>query len=60
MYFVTTIWRSALHIDPMRLFPEEEQAQNYARDLKNYGEVRIYLLSSDAPPKRIKLKERDE
>lgn len=59
MYFVTSIYRGALHIDPMRYFPTEDEAQRYAHDLTG-GEPRIYLLSSDAPPKRIKVRDISE
>lgn len=53
MYLVTTNWSGALHIDPMRLFPDLELARKYGADLHG-GTVRIYLLSATSPPKLIK------
>lgn len=52
MYFVTSIWRGSLHISPMRLFATEEEAISYAKSLTD--EARIYKLSSDAEPIKIK------
>lgn len=55
MYFVTSYYRGALHIDPMRYFDTEDEAQTYAKSL--HDTPRIYLLSRDAPPKLIKVKQ---
>lgn len=58
MFIVTSYWRGSLHIDPMRMFQTELEAQKYAHDNIQGPEyaARIYELSSDAPPKRIKYK----
>ena len=53
MYLVTGIWRSSLHIDPMRLFTDLDTAIKYANDLGR-DNTRIYLLSATEPPKLIK------
>ena len=53
MFMITSYWWGALHIDPMRLFTTEQEARDYATLLD--GEVRLYQLFADKPPKRIKL-----
>lgn len=56
MYLVTAYYRGSLHIDPMRWFPTEEQAQIYAHDyiVCRGNQPRIYLISSEDPPVLIK------
>jgi len=56
---VTRNWRGSLHIDPMRIFPNEDEAQAYANDMALVDmprNIRIYLLSPDQQPKQIKFK----
>jgi len=55
MYLVTTNWRGALHIDPMRLFKTVEAAAKYGETIQHLGDLRIYELSDNKPPKRIKI-----
>jgi hypothetical protein len=55
MYLVTSIWRGALHIGPMRIFSDEDSAWKYVDDEHMYG-PRVYLVSSDAAPKLLKRK----
>lgn len=59
MYMVTRVWRGAMHVDPMRSFPTEDEAQAYANELNAFDHVRnlrIYLLSPNQPPVSIKIK----
>lgn len=56
MFVVTTNWRGALHIDPMRLFPTLNEAAIYGRDLHG-GTLKIYELSASNPPILINKKE---
>ena len=53
MYLVTSYYRGALHIDPMRLVDTLEEAQAYAKTLTDTP--RIYKLYRNNPPELQKV-----
>lgn len=53
-YMVTSNWRGAMHVDPMRIFTDKQKAINYAKTLMG-GTPKMYLLSENNPPVLIKI-----
>jgi len=59
MFMVTTNWRGALHIDPMRIWPTLEEAAHYGKGLAG-GTLRIYLLSASSAPVLVNPKDYEQ